>query len=451
MLYEQILSQRAAAISYDDLTEDILHVLKRNILDSYTGICASLKDTALLQKFERLAMGSASGNDIDIWGVQKKASVTDALFMNSILSRRSDLLNTYVSPNGMGVVHPSDNVALVLTLADWLAMDGKTFLRSIYTAFYFSTVFATYYNPEAARYDHDAAATFYTALVIGQALGLSEEQLTEAQRISGVLGLDVNQAAEGELTDWKHCTYASCAMRAMQAVKLASAGFEGPREIYQGEAGVDQFFPHAEAILEPPPDLSKIIFKRWPALVFCQTPIDVASDLSGKILGPRTIASVNVRTYQNAFRNGALPSAYHPVSRAGRTHSIPYCVAAALLKPVEYEDFDDEYSRNSALTQLISKVNVVEDAEMTKAYPLKSQCCIRVTLADGTVVESARDYPRGDPQEPLSDQEIENKFRNYFFFAKSKTEQEEVIDRLWKIEREENLDWLLSPLKRHRS
>ena len=221
MLYEQLLSQRAAAISYDDLTEDILHVLKRNILDSYTGICASLKDTALLQKFERLAMGSASGNDIDIWGVQKKASVTDALFMNSILSRRSDLLNTYASPNGMGVVHPSDNVALVLTLADWLAMDGKTFLRSIYIAFYFSTVFATYYNPEAARYDHDAAATFYTALVIGQALGLSEEQLTEAQRISGVLGLDVNQAAEGELTDWKHCTYASCAMRAMQAVKLA--------------------------------------------------------------------------------------------------------------------------------------------------------------------------------------------------------------------------------------
>ena len=125
-------------------------------------------------------------------------------------------------------------------------------------------------------------------------------------------------------------------------------------------------------------------------------------------------------------------------------------VAAALLKPIEYEDFDDEYSSNTALTQLISKVNVVEAPQMTKAYPVKSPCSIKVTLADGTVIQCERHYPRGDPQEPLSDQEIENKFRKYFFFAESKAEQGEVIDRLWNIEREENLDWLLSPLKRRR-
>lgn len=450
MLVEQLFSKRTARISYDDLTDNLLHTLQRNILDSYAGICASLKDTAMLQKFERLATGPASGSDIYIWGVQKKASVIDALFMNSILSRRSDLLNTYISPNGMGVVHPSDNVALVLTLADWLTMDGRNFMTSICAAFYLSAAFSTYYDPEPAKYDHDAAASFYTTLTIGRAMGLSEEQLTQAQRIAGMLGLNINQAAKGQLTDWKHCTYASCVVRGMQAVRLARAGFRGPPQIYEGEAGVNQFFPHAAAIFDPPPDLTKIIFKRWPALVFCQTPIDVASDLSGKILDPRAIASVDVKTYEVAFRNGAIPSAYHPDSRAGRTHSIPYCVAAALLKPVEYEDFDDEYSSNTALTQLISKVSVVEDPQMTKAYPAKSPCSIKVTLADGTVVQCERQYPRGDPREPLSDQEIENKFRKYFFFAESKAEQGEVIDRLWNIVREKNLDWLLSPLKRRR-
>lgn len=141
MLVEQLFSKRTARISYDDLTDNLLHTLQRNILDSYAGICASLKDTAMLQKFERLATGPASGSDIYIWGVQKKASVIDALFMNSILSRRSDLLNTYISPNGMGVVHPSDNVALVLTLADWLTMDGRNFMTSIYAAFYLSALF----------------------------------------------------------------------------------------------------------------------------------------------------------------------------------------------------------------------------------------------------------------------------------------------------------------------
>jgi len=450
MLFEQIFSKRVAGISYDDLNDDLLHTLKRNILDSYAGICASLKDTAMLQKFERLTTEPASGSDVDVWGVQKRASIIDALFMNAILGRRSDLLNTYISPNGMGGVHPSDNVALVLTLADWLAMDGRDFLTSVYVAFYLSAAFSTYYDPESAKYDHDAAASFYTALTIGHAMGLTEEQLTEAQRIAGMLGLDINQAAKGQVTDWKHCTYASCAMRGLQAVKMARAGFHGPPQIYEGEAGVDQFFPHAVAIFDPPPDLKKIIFKRWPALVFCQTPIDVALDLSGKISDPQTITSVDVKTYEVAFRNGAIPSAYHPDSRAGRTHSIPYCVAAALLKPIDYEDFDDEYSGNAALTQLISKVKVVEDAHMTKVYPVKSPCSIEVTLADGTTIQCGRDYPRGDPHDPLSDQELESKFRKYFFFAENKAEQDKVIDRLWNIEREESLDWLLAPLKRRR-
>lgn len=450
MLLEETISKRVAGITYDNLNHDLLHTLKRNILDSYAGICASLKDTAMLRKFERLISGPASGSDIDVWGMQKRANVIDAVFMNAILGRRSDLLNTYISPNGMGAGHPSDNAALVLTLADWLAMDGRDFLTSIYVAFYLSAAFSTSYDPEPAKYDHDATASFYTALTIGHAMRLSEEELTESQRIAGMLGLDINQAAEGQLTEWKHCTYASCAMRGLQAVRLARAGFQGPPEIYGGEAGVSQFFAHAAALFDPPPDLKNIIFKRWPAFVFCQTPIDVALDLSSRIPDPQTIASVEVKTHGVAFRNGAIPSAYHPDSRAGRTHSIPYCVAAALLKPIEYEDFEDESSRNAALTQLISKIKVVEDEQMTKAYPAKSPCIIMVTLTDGTMIQCERNYPRGDPHDPLSDQELESKFRKYFFFAENKVEQDEIIDRLWNLEHEESLDWLLAPLKRRR-
>ncbi len=88
--------------------------------------------------------------------------------------------------------------------------------------------------------------------------------------------------------------------------------------------------------------------------------------------------------------------------------------------------------------------------QMTKAYPAKSPCRITVTLTDRTTIQCERDYPRGDPHDPLSDQELESKFRKYFFFAENKAEQDEVIDRLWNLEREESLDWLLAPLKRRR-
>jgi 2-methylcitrate dehydratase len=192
MQLEEQIAERVAGMSYEGIDTATLHVLKRNLLDSYASICGSLKDNTMLVKFDRLAADRASSNDVGVWGIGRKATCPDAFFMNAVLARRSDLLNTYVSPNGMGVAHPSDNVALVLTLADWLGMDGRAALTSMYTAFQLSAAFATYYDPESAGYDHDAAATFYTALTIAHALGMSRDQLVPVQRIAGSLGLDVN-------------------------------------------------------------------------------------------------------------------------------------------------------------------------------------------------------------------------------------------------------------------
>ncbi len=446
MPLEEQIAERVAGFTYDSIDTDLHHVLLRNVLDSYAGICGSLKDKTMLANFDRLAAGPASGQDLDVWGIGRKAAYLDAFFMNTILARRSDLLNTYI---GMGGAHLSDNVALVLTLADWLGMDGRAVLTSIYTAFYLSAAFATYYDPESAGYDHDAAATLYTALIIGHATGMARDQLVSVQRIAGSFGLDVNQTAVGPMTDWKHCTYASCALRGLEAVKLARSGFEAASEIYEGAAGINRFFPHAEAMFDPPPALERIIFKRWPALVFCQTPIDVAIDITAQIPDKNAIRSISVKTYAIAARNGAMAAAWHPTTRAGRTHSIPYCVATALLKPsVAYEDFDEPGASDPGLTSLMAKIAVAEDPGLSGAYPGKSGCVIDVSVADGSTLRGSRDYPKGDPADPLSDREIEDKFRQYFFFAESPSEAGDIIDRLWALDRQTDLDWLTGPLKR---
>ena len=448
MQLEKIIAKQVVELSGEVLDSEMQHIMKRNIMDSFASICGSMNDREMLLNFDRLVSGVASGSDLDVWGIQKRGSFTDTFFMNSIMARRSDLLSTYLSPNKMGGVHPSDNVALALVLADWQKMNGTQLLKAVHTMFYLSAAFSAYYSPESANYDHDAAATFITALAIACVLGATEEQLVNVQRIAGMLGLDINQAGVGQMTDWKHCTYASCALRGLQAAKLALAGFQAPPEIYEGDAGINRFFPHVESFFEPLPDLGRIIFKRWPALVFCQTPIDVSHDLSPKISDKKSIESVTVRTYEVAHRNGALPSAHSPTSRAGRTHSIPYCVATALLKPVSYEDFDEPRSKDPDLLELINKINVVNDPKLTAKYPEKSKCIIEIRLKDGSIVQAQRDYPKGDPGDPLSDHEIEEKLKTYFFFASNDTEKDRVIEKIWKLEEQPELDWLISPLKR---
>jgi 2-methylcitrate dehydratase len=285
-------------------------------------------------------------------------------------------------------------------------------------------------------------------LTIGQALEFSREQLIRVQQIAGMYGLDMNQAGVGEETDWKHCTYASCAQRAFQAACLTGSDFQAPSNIYQGEAGVNRFFPHAETLFDPPPDLERIVFKRWPALVFCQTPVDVALDLAQQVDNLEAIRHVTVKTYEVAFRNGALLSAHDPKTRAGRTHSIPYCVATALRGTIEYQDFDEPAASRSELRNLMQKIEVVKDPDIEKLYPQKSGCVIEICMNDGKTFSAERDYPKGDPQDPLSDEEIEDKLRKYGFFFESSENLDKLIQRIWHIEEERHLDWLIAPLKK---
>ncbi len=450
ILIEEKLSHFTLETLHAEIDAKTTHILKRNIINSYAGICGSMYDTEMLAKFDRMVDIAPLASGLSVWGTGRPGTHADAIFLNTILGRRSDLLNTYFSPNDMGVAHPSDNVSLVLTLADWLGTSGSDVLALTHLAYMLAGVFSDYYFPESIDYDHDAAAVFYTTLIIGCALGLSADELTNAQRVAGGMGLDTNQSGLDRVTDWKHCTYASCALRGLFAAKLAKAGIDGPYEIYQGTAGVDRFFPHAEKMFDKMPDLGSVVFKRWPALVFCQTPIDVALDLAPKLGDPASIKKIDVRTYEMCASVAAVEAAWRPDSRAGRTHSFPYCVAAVLAKgSIAYQDFDPPYAEDPTLKELIAKVAVTADASMTVAFPAKSPCSITVTRSDGTVETASRDCPHGDPADPLSDAEIEEKLRTYFFFAEG-DKASKVIDRIVHLEQLPNVNDLAAPLKRRR-
>ncbi|GAH34180.1 unnamed protein product, partial [marine sediment metagenome] len=145
-MLEKRLARFTHDIRFDSLDKATLHLLKRNILDSYAGICASLQDTYLLGKYDRLTSMLPDDNGINVWGIGRAAHESEAVFMNSILGRRSDLVNTYISPNNVGGSHPSDNVSLVLTLGDWMNTSGEDILSSIYAAYLLSCGFANFYS-----------------------------------------------------------------------------------------------------------------------------------------------------------------------------------------------------------------------------------------------------------------------------------------------------------------
>jgi 2-methylcitrate dehydratase len=104
-MLENELAQWAHRITFEDIDPSTVHILKRNVLDSYAGICASLEDAGMLAKFGRMANMAPAQEGISVWGIDQRVHESFALFMNANLGRRSDLVNSYVSPNRFGGCH----------------------------------------------------------------------------------------------------------------------------------------------------------------------------------------------------------------------------------------------------------------------------------------------------------------------------------------------------------
>lgn len=447
---EEHIAETVIELNRQELPAEIVHLLKRNLLDSYAGICASLFDFEMIENLRSYAALVPDENGATVWGARQRAQLIQAVFMNSILGRRSDLVNTYLSPNHMGGNHPSDNVALLLTLAQPKNLSGRELLRAMHLAYNLSCAFSDYYNPEAGGYDHDAQAPFYTALICGYLEGLDVAGLVQAQRIAGAMGLDTDQAGLGPVTDWKHCTYASCAMRGLSAALMAKAGFQGPVEIYQGAAGLDRFMPHAENFMAKPPDLGSIVFKQWQALVFCQTAIDAALQLSPAFKADELdqVESIRVEIYEKALEEAGGDKSYQPGSRAGRTHSLPYCVAATLLQgKIDYDSFGPGLAQDRRMLALMKKIQLRADPEMTARFPEKAPCAITIQYKNQPPQSARLDRPHGDPKDPLSDTEISDKAKGYLSRLTSENQAHDIIEKMWMIEEQNDLSWLLQPLQ----
>ncbi len=123
-MLEELIADKSRQLASHDISIELRHLLKRNLLDSYSGICASLIDRPLIETFRRYAETTADNNGVRVWGTANRVQLVHGIFMNGILGRRSDLVNTYLSPNHLSGNHPSDNISLLLTLGEWKNIDG---------------------------------------------------------------------------------------------------------------------------------------------------------------------------------------------------------------------------------------------------------------------------------------------------------------------------------------
>jgi 2-methylcitrate dehydratase PrpD len=261
-------------------------------------------------------------------------------------------------------------------------------------------------------YQNTATCGVYgSAFAAGVLLGLGNAQLVHALGNAGTQSGGLWEYREtGAMTKQLHAGKAAEA--GVVAAQLAQRGFTGPLKILEGGRG---FFKAAcpdgdpSAVLSgggDPWELHGMSIKPWPSSRHTHPAIDAALGLAREIRG-RPIASVDVQTYRAAIDlcgKGGAPNAHE-----GRS-SVQYCVAAALNDgEVSLSSFDDSaFERHQKLAR---RVTAAAGEPFVSAYPKAWGAQVSVTFADGTSISNACTNVKGDPEAPLSRDEMTAKAR----------------------------------------
>jgi 2-methylcitrate dehydratase len=129
------------------------------------------------------------------------------------------------------------------------------------------------------------------------------------------------------------------------------------------------------------------------------------------------------------------PEKWTPATRETADHSMPYTVAVALTHgKVDQHHFDDEYIHDPRLLALTKKVAVAVSEEADQRMPEAMLCRVMLVTTAGQTHSAVVDYHRGHWKNPMSESEVEDKFRTLATGVLTPTQTERLLERLWKLE-----------------
>jgi 2-methylcitrate dehydratase PrpD len=152
-------------------------------------------------------------------------------------------------------------------------------------------------------------------------------------------------------------------------------------------------------------------FKYYPSILASHSPIQATLALVNKHpIDPGKIASITNETYDTVATHFSNKDVDGVMSARV---SVPYCIAvAAVDRQLTQAQFALERIRDPLVHDVLAKTEVIPDAELTKLYPTNFPARVTITLTDGSSFQQTVMFPKGDPQDPLSQEELDAKFHD---------------------------------------
>lgn len=455
------LASYAASLSYTRLPTSVIHEVKRRVLDSL-GCAFGAWSAAPCRIARQIAAPVKASNGATLWGTAQKTVPDLAAFANGGLVRYLDFNDTYLSKEP---AHPSDNIAAILAVGEASRSSGKQVIEAIALAYEIHCRLCDAAALRPRGWDHVTYGPFSSALAVSKLLRLSRVQMTQAINLAGVANVALRQTRVGEMSMWKACAFSNATRNGVFAAMLAKNGMSGPSPIFEGDRGFMRLVSGPLELAAFAAEHSgkqgasfKILdtyIKHYPVEYHAQTAVEAALVVRKDLLdaegdkGLATVTEVEIGSYDVAIEIiGRDPEKWHPRTRETADHSFPYCVAVALQDGiVTLRSFGERRLSDPALQALMQKVKVIEQPEFRGWYPEGMPTRVTARTKAGKEYVKQVDYPLGHPRNPMSDREVEEKFRD---LAREKLDRKaagRLIEFVWNLERARDVSALMPLLR----
>jgi len=348
-----------------------------------------------------------------------------------------DANDTYIT-RGSG--HPSDMLGAILTAAEMQGASGKDFLLATVAGYEVFGALADHVALRDRGWDQGVFVAPASAAGAGLLLGLSVQEMADAIAIAVTANVATRQTRAGELAMWKGCATAAAAKAGLFAAQLAKAGMTGPTAAFEGRHGL------CEQVTGPfglgdlggagrPLAIERTNFKFFAAEYHAQAPLAIALGLRDRVRAEE-IEALEVQIYAMAHSEiGSEPAKWDPRTRETADHSLPYMLAVALVDGrLTPASFEPKRYLDPSLRPLMNRIRVVEDAELTRRFPQELASRIEVITRSGQRFTERADYPKGHARNPMTDADVERKFRDLSAAALGRAQSAGVLEALWRLD-----------------
>jgi 2-methylcitrate dehydratase PrpD len=420
---------------------------KRFILDYLGTALAGVPEESSETAVKSLMELPGEKQDCTVIGQTQKKSCLTAALINGILGHTVEMDDDHRE----AIMHPGAVVIpAALAVAESESKSGKHLIEAVLAGYEIAIRVGAGLLGKAmftGWHPTGTCGVFGAAIAAAKLMDLDEEGLTNTLNIAGSLSSGLFEfKADGSWTKRFHAGKA--AISGIIAAELAKEGFACPTKLLESETGFFQAYSNRGIykleLVDNKLGEKYMAFdtsvKPYACGRFSQPVIDCALDLTNRYdLKPQDIKDVLVKTDSWTAKAYGTPKekVYHPKTTVDAQFSIPYAAAVAIVRrKARLNEFSPEAIKDPVILEVASKVRYEVDPEIEAKYPLYYPCAMTIWTNDGRKLDTYIDFPKGDPENPVTDEELVEKFEDIASRAIFQPQRiNQLINTIWEIDK----------------